>query len=130
MALLGLLLLPGFSLRALVVARFDPTVATALVQFTQPLNFLLDFLLTATPIFLYAIGLATLFWYGGRWQRGAHGHPILIVPVVLLALILTVPIFMIAPFPEFPHYYILLALFPGAFAAGKSLTVLKGEEWP
>jgi len=127
LALLGLLLLPGFSLRALVVARFDPTVATALVQFTQPLNFLLDFLLDATPVLLYVSGLTALFWYGGRWQRGGRGHTLSIVPVFLLALGLSVPIFMIAPFPEIPYYCMLLAFLPGTFAAGNSLTVLKGK---
>jgi hypothetical protein len=127
LALLGLLLLPGFSLRALVVARFDPTVATALVQFTQPLNFLLDFLLDATPVLLYVSGLTALFWYGGRWQRGGRGHALSIVPVFLLALVLSVPIIMIAPFPEILYYCILLAFLPGTFAAGNSLTILKGK---
>lgn len=127
LGLLALLLLPGFSLRALVVARFDPTVATALVQFTQPLNFLLDFLLDATPILLYVSGPAALFWYGGRRQRGARDHPFLIAVVFLLALVLGVPMIMIAPFPEVPYYFFLLMPFLVAFPVGQSLAAVKGK---
>lgn len=124
--LFGLLLLPAFSLRALIFARFDPTVATALVQFTQPLNFLLNFLLNTTPIFLYVGGLAALFWYGGRRQQGsAPGHYSLVILTFLLALILTTPIIMVSPFPELPSYFSMLALLPASFAAGAFLARFK-----
>jgi hypothetical protein len=124
-ALFGLLLLPGFSLRALIFARFDPTVATALVQFTQPVNFLLNFLLYTTPIFPYVSGLAVLFWYGGRLQRGAFAHYSLVILAFLLALVLTIPIFMISPFPELPYYVYLLSSLPAIFSAGKYLAKLR-----
>ncbi|MGH3684466.1 MAG: hypothetical protein ACRDSM_05295 [Pseudonocardiaceae bacterium] len=126
-ALFGLLLLPGFALRALIFARFDPTVSTALVQFTQPLNFFLNFLLDTTPIFLYVGGLTVLFWCGGRRQRGASGHYYLAILTFFLALMLTVPIIMISPFPEVPSYIFMLGFLPASFSAGAVLAKFKGK---
>lgn len=107
--LIGFLLLPGFALRALVVADFDPAVAIALVQFTQPLSFLLTFLLDTLPLLMYTIGLIVLFGTGRSYRDGSLVGPFPAIGAYLLASLLSVPIFMTAPFPELP-YYVLLSI--------------------
>ena len=118
--LIGFLLLPAFALRALVVADFDPAVAVALVQFTQPLNLLLTFLLDILPLLTYTIGLILLFGTGRSYRDGSLGGPFPAMGAFLLALLLSGPIFMIAPFPEVLYYYFLLVPLPVAIYVGKS----------
>lgn len=110
--LIGFLLLPAFALRALVTARFDLTVATALVQFTQPLSFALSFLLDTVPIFIYTIGVVVMFRAGKRLQPGTkwyffgRGRTLLVIGALVFGLVTNVPLLMTAP----DLFYLL---FPG-----------------
>jgi hypothetical protein len=118
--LIGFLLLPGFALRALVVSRFDPTVAIALVQFTQPVNFVLAFLLEALSVYIYAIGLLILFWAGRWYSSVTRNRLLLVMGAFLFNLVCSVPIILQSVFPEYPTYALILLLVPvTAFTTGR-----------
>ena len=128
--MIAFLLLPAFALRALVVARFDLTVAIALVQFTQPLSFLLTFLLDTLPLLMYALGLIVLFGTGRSYREGIFVGPFPAMQIFLLALLLSVPLFMTLPFPEYPVYAILLVFLAGTMRAGKLQSLGKNKNLP
>jgi len=126
--LIGLLLLPGFALRALVVTQFDLTIAIALVQFTQPVNFALAFLLEALSVYIYSIGLLTLF-YSGRWYSSVTGGRLLpVMGAFLLNLACSVPIIFQSAFPEYIAYGLMLFFAPmAAFITGTRWRLLRTE---
>lgn len=117
--LIGFLLLPGFALRALAVARFDSTVAIALVQFTQPVNFVLAFLLEALSVYIFAIGLLTLFWFGRWYSTATSGRPLPVMGAFLLNLVCSIPIILQCDFQDYMTYIPILLIAPGiAFITG------------
>ena len=118
--LIGLLLLPAFALRALITARFDLNVAIALVQFTPALSFLLASLLDILPLLMYALGLIVLFGTGMSYRGGSFAGPFPGMVAFLLALLMSVPIFMTAPYPEYPYYFMLLAPLTSTIQSGRS----------
>ncbi len=118
--LIGLLLLPAFALRALITARFDLNVAIALVQFTPALSFLLASLLDILPLLMYALGLIVLFGTGMSYRGGSFAGPFPGMVAFLLALLMSVPIFMTAPYPEYPYYFFLLAPLTTTIQSGRS----------
>lgn len=119
LTLLGFLLLPGFALRALVVARFDPTTATALVQFTQPVTFLLAFLLEVLPLYIYAVGLGVMFWSGRRYAPSMRGR-LALAGAFVSNLVCSVPFLMGAVVPVYVQCATFLFVVPSlAFAAGR-----------
>jgi len=128
--LIGLLLLPAFALRALIAARFDLTVATALVQYTQPLNFALVFLLSTVPPLIFVMGLMALFWSGIRLRPGTPGQLRPIIGAYLIALASSVPLIMTTYLPAWYYYLPVLPLFPLAFEAGQSRWFIYPNEHP
>lgn len=125
--LIGFLLLPSFALRALIVARFDPTVAAALLQFTQPVNFVLFVLLEVLPYYIYAIGLAVLFRSGRRYPGRTMSDSFLSITPAMLSylfcLVCSVPITMELIFPVYPPLITYLVGLPaGAFFGGVLLS--------
>jgi len=127
--LIGFLLLPAFVLRALITARFDFTVAVALVQFTPPVSFLLAFLIDTLPILLYALGVFVLFGTGRSYRDGSSSGPLPGLAAFLLALLLSVPIYMASPYPDYILYVLLLVPLTATFKAGKQRSLGKNRNF-
>jgi len=86
------LLLPAFGLRALVVARFDPTVATTLVQYTPPTGLVLDFFVQWAPLLTTMGAFVLLYALGRRWTSlEGRKRSTLVVSSVLGAMFLMIP---------------------------------------
>jgi hypothetical protein len=116
--LIGFLLLPAFALRALIAARFDVTVATALVQYTQPLNFVLAFLVSTVPPLICVMGSMVLFWSGLGHQLGIPDKFYSLIGAAFFALVLSAPLLMIAFVPKMADYMLILLLYLAAYSAG------------
>jgi len=94
--LITLLLLPAFTYRALFVAQFDISVATALVQYTAPLSLVLQFFVTAWAILGMLASYALVYQLGKHWHKigdrraislaaVAVGVPLLLLPALSIS---------------------------------------------
>lgn len=68
LSLLALLLLPVFALRAAIVANFDVSVATALVQNTSAAGLAAAIFIDSASILALAAEFAILYLLGSRWR--------------------------------------------------------------
>lgn len=110
LSLLALSLLPVFSLRAAVVANFDVSVATALVQNTSAAGLAVAIFIDSAPILSFAAAFAILYFFGRRWSslKGAERY---LAPIVAAVMVLGVSAPLILESSADPSIFVFMATY-------------------